>query len=403
MTAPTEPAPAATVGGRFAYVGAVPAPEGLLARTGPGWLLVLDAVTSSDGSGGSSQALFVVAPDGTRYLLTDHVPAFPTTGYDSVWRIVDWRAGSDRARVALSRAPALDAGGSDAGWLDLRTGVVTPDEGDDAGVPMARTYLARTADGTDLWVVQSDGNSSDGLSHLYATTNGATRDVGALAGTGTLAWASPSLDRVASISDDARSVVVLDVATGRRTVRSIAPPDMECSLLGWADDESLLTRCFLHTGGGTVASWQPELWRVHVDSPTVEVGDVLRAGQPFAPTWTTGANAGDGVVVFPAFTLDDQVSVASMCADSVWQWSSSGGLRQVQGAGERGDDLFQVASVGGYGGEPAHVFVAATPGCSSGVVADEITGYGPDGDATPLFPAASPAELTARLTWAPAR
>ncbi len=380
---PTTSGPAVTPTASPGLPAALPAPDGLLATTGPGW--VLAAYRSAPADPGSAaavvHAVLAVAPDGTRYRLVD-LPA------DRSVELLDWHAGDTRARVSYG---PWGVDGSLTGWLDLRTGTLTRD---DLALPAGRVYEARLDDGTTLWTANLD----PGPVQLWAVPAGGTaRLVGQLGDHWTKPRLSLSQTRVAALAPTADSVVVLDLATGARSTVDLAVPGGECALLGWLDDRSVLVSCFDHAGPDPIVQRNPRLVRVDVDSATLTTLTKLGVGEPFALNGVIGVSVRPGTLAFPAYTLDAVIPMGDVCPNSVWEWSGSG-LHQV--AVPQGSDTFGLVAAGG------NLYVAASSGCAARITPPELTLVAPDGGTTVLAPPPDPLAGTATqtsLSWLVAR
>ena len=358
------------------------APDGLLATTGPGW--VLAAYRSAPADPASSAAVVhtvvAIAPDGTRYRLVD-------LSADQSVELLDWRAGDTRARVSYG---PWGVDGSLAGWLDLRTGALTHD---DLGLPAGSAYEGRLDDGTTLWTANLD----PGPVQLWAVPQGGSaRLVGQLGDHWTKPRVSPSQTRVAALAPTADSVVVLDLATGARSTVDLAVPGGECALLGWLDDRSVLVSCFDHAGPDPIVQRNPRLVQVDVDTSARTTLTTLGVGQPFALNGVVGVTVRPGAIAFPAYTLDAVIPMGDVCPNSVWEWSGAA-LQQVPVP--PGSDTFQLAAAGG------NLDVAASAGCAARITPPSLTRLAPDLSPTVLAPAPDPLGVTTQttLSWLIAR
>lgn len=359
------------------------APDGLLARTGPGWVLAAYRSTPANGTGSAAavHAVVAIAPDGTRYRLAD-LPA----GQDVA--LADWRGGQDRALVSYGPS-GID--GSFTGWLDLRTGALTQV---DPGVPADRALETVLPDGTQLWST----NLTAGPVELWAVPQGGpARLVGQLADHWTSLRVSPAGARVAALTPTADAVLVLDVTTGARRTANLAVPGGGCTLLGWLDETSVLVSCVDYAGPDPIVQRNPRLVRVDVDAGTTSVLARLGVGQPFALNGVVGVTVAPGTVAFSAYTLDAVIPMADVCPNSVWEWTA-GTLRQVALPG--GGDTFRLAAAGG------DLYLASSSGCTVGTGAPVLSHLAPDGSTTVLAPAPEPlvgVETSTSLSWVVAR
>jgi hypothetical protein len=352
---------------------ALPAPDGLLATTGPGWVLTVYRSTPAGSTTAGANAVIAVAPDGTLYRLAD-------LSADQNVELLDWHTGDTRAYVSYGP-------GSLFGWLDLRTGALTRDE---PAVPAGHTFEARLNDGTTLWTTNLDA----GPVQLWAVANGgAARLVGQLGDFWTKPQVSPSQTRVAALAPTADSVLVLELSTGQRRTVSLAVPDGQCALLGWLDDSTLLTWCFDHSGPDPIVQRNPRLVSVDVDTGTLTVLAKVGVGQPLGLPGAVGVHVGPGAVAFPARTLDAQIPMADVCSNSVWEWAG-GALRRT--TLPEGSDTFRLAAAGG------DLYVAASAGCAARIAPPTLDRVAPSGDATTLTPAPAPlagVDTTTALSW----
>lgn len=360
----------------------LPAPDGLLATTGPGWVLAAYRSAPADPASFATvvHAVIAIAPDGTRYRLVD-LPA------DQSVELLDWHAGDTRARVSYG---PWGVDGGFTGWLDLRTGALTRD---DPALPAGHVYEARLDDGTTLWTANLD----PGPVQLWAVPErGSAHLVGQLGDHWTKPRVSPSQTRVAALAPTADSVVLLDLATGARGTVDLAVPGGECALLGWLDDRSVLVSCFDHTGPDPIVQRNPRLVQVDVDTSARTTLTTLGVGQPFALNGVVGVTVRPGTIAFPAYTLDAVIPMGDVCPNSVWEWSGSG-LRQVPVP--QGSDTFQLAASGG------DLDLAASAGCAARITPPSLTRLAPDLSPTVLAPAPDPLGVATQTTvsWLVAR
>ncbi|GEL96389.1 hypothetical protein [Cellulomonas composti] len=384
-SATRAPTPAAAPG----LPPALPAPDDLLARVGPGWTLTVYRSVPAGAdplAAPTAHAVLAVAPDGTRYRLAD-LPA------ELGVRVLHWRAGDESARVSWGPFATDDM---TTGWLDLRTGDLVTDAPDLPRAPdlPGASYLADVGDSGELWLAGVDG---DAWSLYVVPASGEPRALGEVDGAVSVASVSPDDSRVAwaTAAAPGQALVVVDVATGDRTQVPLDAPDGECSVLGWLDDASVLASCFDYTGDGPVVDWDPRLERIGVDDGSVARVQDIGVGDPFVPSFSHGAHTADGTVAFPAFTLTADLGMASVCANSVWSWGPDG-LQEVR---PTGDDVLGVGAAGD------DVLVESTTGCMQGAAPSTLTAHAPgaSGTATILAPVPDDgAWSTALVSWTPA-
>ncbi len=364
-SAPPTPSPTLAIVERAGLPPAYEAPPGLLAQASVGWTLTVYGTrpaVDQELVPLTAHALFAVAPDGTRYHLTD-LPL------DQGVILESWSPTLDGGLARVAMAP-YDSDAFVYGWLDPATGAFTDDY--PAGLPGSAFLDSVAPDGVEFW------RSYDATPPtLYARVAGQpAREVGPLGADEALV-VSPSGAKVATANSSATELVVLTVATGARQSVPLPAANGACHPVGWLDESSLLVQCFDYTGGGPISSWRPRLVRVGLDGATsvlTELGD----GQPFVPTHQIGAHVSDGVVVLPGLTLTPELGMADLCADSAWQWGP-GGLTLVQGPTARGENDMRVGAGGG------RAYVRAAPGCSQGGGAADLTAH-LDGQAIVVAP-----------------
>jgi hypothetical protein len=358
---------------------ALPAPDGLLATTRPGWVLSIyrSAPANPAAAITAVHTVIAIAPDGTRYRLADLPP-------DQSIELLDWHAGDTQARVGYGQS-GVD--GSLTGWLDLRTGALTRDE---PAIPAGHSFEARLSDGTELWTANLD----PGPVQLWAVPQGgAARLVGQMGDSWTKPRVNPSQTRVAALAPTADSVIVLDLATGARSTVPLAAPGADCALLGWSDDRSVVVSCFDYVGPDPIVQRNPRLVLVDVESGATTTVTRLGVGQPLALSGSVGITVTPGTLAFPAYTLDAQVPMADLCPNGLWEWSGSG-LRVVPVPG--GSDTFRIAAARG------DLYVAASAGCTATIAAPTLERVAADGTTTVLAPAPEPLtgiETTTTLSW----
>lgn len=333
---------------------ALPLPDGLLAQTGPGWVLTLHRPTpaTTDGTAGTAvgQAVFLVSPAGEQYRVVDVPTALAVS-------LEHWTAGSTTAQVMFGEF-SVDgtADGLRPGTLDLLTGTVTAR---DLVLPDDARYLGQAAGGVELWTRRGAPDTEPG--RLYAVPpDGSPRVVAEVPGTIVEPLVDPTGTRVASPTDDAAGARVVVVADGSAHDVDYSGAGDSCSTVAWLDAGHLLASCFDMTDGETLADWNPALYRVAVDgdpAPTL-VSDLDR-GDPFAEQYVPGTWVRDGVVAYPGLEVGDQGGLDLVCATGVYLVGPDGPAL-LQGPGDQDATLFEVRSAAGV------VYVASGTGCVTG-------------------------------------
>lgn len=208
-------------------------PDGLLQRTGPGWVLATYAAPDPDQPDQNLDAVLLVSPDDVAFqvALLHHAalvdPKRPPT-YDAEMTIDSWAPGTTTARVQVLTYSASNPGNEATRplTLDLLTGELGNVASDlpDGAVPLGN------AGSTPMWA--SDSTPST----LVLGTPGGPVDTGVV-----------GPDRIV-LSPDAQHVLVrgavVDVATG--AVVGTVPHhglDGYCVPLGWQDAAALLLEC----------------------------------------------------------------------------------------------------------------------------------------------------------------
>ncbi|MCB2177419.1 MAG: hypothetical protein KQH57_16535 [Actinomycetales bacterium] len=212
-------------------------PDGLLDRTGPGWVLVTYAAPDPDQPDQNLDAVLLVSPDDVVFqvALLHHADlASPTrpAGYSAEMTIDAWHPGSPSAQVTVLTYQAGDPGNDSrqARTLDLNTGELGDAASDTSGpAPDGALWLGYAGD-TPMW------GSSD--STLVLDTAEGPVDTGV-----------PASPQGLAVSPDDRDVLasnrVVEVATGA-VLGSLPPrdgPNGYCATLGWWDARSVLLEC----------------------------------------------------------------------------------------------------------------------------------------------------------------
>ena len=292
-------------------------PDGLLDRTGPGWVVTANRPVRYNGESADEvyealvSALFLVAPDGTHFLAgrfdagADVYPVAWTAGSRTVDVIVDTATAG-----ALEERPEQDLM---AATYDLATGTFAAREGDAVWPPDTSLNVPRSPSGR-------------GVSLEY----GETFTVWSREGAGT------------------------EVAYGR--------PGQVCSPVGWLGDDAFLGLCVdasMLTDGGidigaTVREYDPVLIQVDLlDGTRVGAVTELRAiaeSDPL-PSVGDGVLVRDGVLAFPA---TEGSPYGCWTGAGLWTGDELETLQRPEGA----QNIFVVRATGGV------AYVEASPGCS---------------------------------------
>lgn len=303
-------------------------PDGLLAQTGPGWLVTSHQPSSTSGPGGTyvseAYAVFLVAPDGTHYLVAEYehtANLFP----------VAWEAGATRVAVVVDTATAGLADERPEqdlmpGWLDLRTGRITERDGTEATWPPTNEPPLP---------VSPSGRKVGGVEFSDFFT------LWAVDGTGTqLAYQVPGT----------------------------------CAPIGWLDDQAFLALCVDAAEGELDPSWlterirsaDPRLVRVSVAAGEA-TSSVLRRIEPGDPLPEPGGGVWvrDGVVAFPSLgeTFEGEAvqGFRLPCWTGVDAWDGRELVSVQRPVGPGPEYVKDLRSAGGA------VYVEAAPGCRSAV------------------------------------
>ena len=307
-------------------------PDGLLERTGPGWVLASYA-PRMHGESPPAEIVFVVSPEGRRFA----VARFEVSAGDSWVEYVpaSWDGGPTAVVEVVPHVVTPDvesAEGSGYVELDLASGTLGGEV----------TLDPPTYEG-DLRTVGPDGRSVTGVSYS---------------------------DRYTLDPGEASARELRYGVDGR-----------VCSAVGWLDAGSLLALCVDATHVDEVgevddpAGADPVYVRVPVDGATPEQlaaapSDGLLP-QDFAGAWVR-----DGVVVFPVV---DRPFLGCWVGVDVW---ADGRLRPLQRADGPDENVFQVRAHGGL------VYVEATGGCAGDEVPRSVTVHDLDrGTSLELLPA----------------
>lgn len=303
-------------------------PDGLLDRTGPGWVVTADSPVRADPDADEvvrdplGVAMFLVAPDGTHFL----VGRFDA---DAHVYPVAWSPGSPTVDVIVD---TLTAGFMEqrpeqdlmTATYDLRTRAFTEREGADAlWPPDTSTDVPRSPSGRGVGV---------------------------------------ELDEVFTLWAEDGSGTVLDYGVAGKV----------CAPVGWLDDASFLALCVdeaAQTDGGidvgaTLRDYAPVL--VQVDLAGARVSGVselqaIGADDPL-PVIGAGVLVRDGVVAFPS---DEGSPYGCFTGADVW----TGAGFQVLQRPEGGENTFVVRASGGV------VYVEASAGCEGELGAATLTAH----------------------------
>lgn len=302
-------------------------PDGLLERTGPGWVVTSHSPRRGDPADFAAShedlgaAMFLVAPDGTHFL----VGRF---GADARVFPVAWRAGSPTVDVVVDtttagyqeQRPEQDLMPA---TYDLRTRAFTEREGSATWPPDTSTSVPRSPSGRGV---------------------------------------SIDLDEVFTLWAEDGSAVVLEYGVDGKV----------CSPVGWLDDASFLAMCVdasvLTDGrvdeGASLREYAPVL--VQVDLDGARVGAVTERGAVGAddplPSLGNGVTVRDGVL---AFASDEGSPYGCFTGADLWTGEGFQALQRPEG----GQNIFTVRVVGGV------VYVEAATGCQGEGGAATLTAH----------------------------
>ena len=303
-------------------------PDGLLDRTGPGWVVTSDRPMRDDPAAAEvvhedlGTALFLVAPDGAHFLVGRFDPGA------NVYPVA-WSPGSPTVDVIVD---TLTAGFMEqrpeqdlmTATYDLRTRTFTEREGGDAlWPPDTSADVPRSPSGRGV------GGGIDEMFTLWA-------------------------------EDDSGTQLAYEV------------DGKVCAAVGWLDDVSFLALCVdraVQTDGGidigrTLRDYAPVLVRVDLDG--ARVGGVtelqaIGADDPL-PVVGAGVTVRDGVVAFPS---DEGSPYGCFTGADAW---TGAGFQALQRP-ENGENVFVVRAAGGV------VYVEASPGCSGDAAPATLTAH----------------------------
>lgn len=297
------------------------APEGLLERTGPGWyLLTYESGLYQPPSGdGERKSLVLSAPTGELYHLMDVA--------SGTLMPVRW-AEPGVARVVFWESPRPGR----AGWVDLRTGEVTPDErlGEDV------EWVGMSGDG-EIWRSAPTGGQG---ALVVVPPQGEVRSI-PVALTGVLL--SPDGRTVAGWGE-AGTLETVDVATGRITPIPV-PAGQRCDIVGWLDPTGFMATCV-----DVPPAVYGERWNADEHG-----GRVVRFDADGGVPQTLTTLAGDGVMPWRGSNVRDGVLVAAaapelsgtstdcyqFCYGGAYLWTG-GDVRPVTTSVDLGDEVCEV-------------------------------------------------------------
>lgn len=330
-------------------------PDGLLEQTTPGWVLAVYQPETLDLDVGDA-VITLTSPAGETYEVRRLTGAVDTSGVATGYRVLDWRAGSTRARLVESTIAYIEGGRSEAIEavvdLDLVTG-----ERVDTRIDLGGLDDPRTAGDLVVW---SDWTNDE---TVIDGPEGRLRVPGASNG-------------LPELSPDGRRLLldasVVDLATGTREgALDALVPGADCWPLNWWTTTEVLLACTDPdpTGGERpYVELEPRLVAADVTAPQagavrevrrIEVGDpVLMSG---------GARVADGVLVADGARLNaDTTLLGDLCADSAYV-VTEGGITPI-GTTDRRDGLtaFLARAVDG------HVVVESTDACVGGGAASTL-------------------------------
>lgn len=289
-------------------------PDGLLDRTGPGWVVTSDSPVRGDLDADEvvrdplGVAMFLVAPDGTHFL----VGRFDV---DANVYPVAWTPGSPTVDVIVDTLTA--------GFMEQR-----PEQDLMAATYDLRTRAFTEREGDALWPPET------------------STDVRSPSGRG--------------VGVELDEVFTLRAEDGSGTVLNYGVAGKVCAPVGWLDDASFLALCVDAAAqtdgridvGATLREYAPAL--VQVDLDGAQVGGVtelrvIGADDPM-PSIGDGVTVRDGVVAFRSHEGSPYG-----CFTGAYAWTGDGfqALQRPEG----GENIFVVRASGGV------VYVEASAGC----------------------------------------
>lgn len=311
-------------------------PDGLLERTGPGWVLATYAAPDPDGGDSPIDAVLLVSPGGVVYQVALLGGAATDDGAPQQVEIVDWQPGSSTAIVMQrSYAPGADGFGTYA-RLDLTSGTVSPVETELGPVP---NYEGRVGgaeawtDGTDDMRLEFVVDGQVVRTDLYRATVGASPD-------GTSFWA------VGEDASGGRRFEVLDAAT--RTVRETGAAFVAagCWPVQWWTASSILAACSDRPASDRepILQTHPQLEVFGLDDLTAGSGTLLRTLRVGDPMIEATARVADRSMVVAGRTVTDSLTFSLDACGQQVHLLTNGAFTSLP---LRAADSFQVASADG--------------------------------------------------------
>ncbi|KQY22734.1 hypothetical protein ASD16_08880 [Cellulomonas sp. Root485] len=295
---PLTPAPA-----RAGVPDAFVAPPGLLGQTAEGWMLSIyrpqyvPVGGTVDDARADVQEVHLVSPAGEHYALLS-LPVDPQV------TVLHWDATAERARVGMTS----DGHDMTVGWLDLRTGALTTDQPpfDETG-----TYLTTLPDGNELWTELEktllEGAANPGVG-VYVVAPGADPrllvvDPYPL----NHAYLDPGSEQIVTETVGWGGLDVTRISDGSTRHISYDRPGVQCFLVGWVDDTSVLVTCNDADGRAIVDGGLPTTVLVDTATSTATVVSRLELGDPFPGISGRGVSAG-GTLVFQGAPLTEDAT-----------------------------------------------------------------------------------------------
>ncbi|MGN8244592.1 hypothetical protein ACTHAM_001692 [Cellulomonas soli] len=398
VAAASAATPVATPTARTVTVPGLPsyleAPAGLLEDAGPGWVLAtyvphtVEARNAHPSQVPSTEAVFLVSPEGTRYLLTEVDLEAQQGPEASSWvehHVIAWTPGESTALVEAGSHESDVAGSTltpapTFATLDLTSGALTPVDAPLSGY----SRFIGSFDGRTLW-------STDSSSRLTVETEAETFAIDALTLSGPEA-VSPDGSHYLAWS----TLVDIDTRTTSATVSAGAAPHA-CRAVSWWAEDALLGICMdadpFQTGVG-LQSVNPRWVSFTTDEWGTSGGTVVRAFQPGDPMpWTNGVRLADGDVLVPGDALADlaaPVPEGDSCADGLYRVDARGATAVLSAADPAYTGRDFVPSV-----VDGVVVVAVEGRCEGDQVPSTLLGYDPaTGALTTLLPEPSDAATT---------
>ncbi|WP_202628122.1 hypothetical protein [Cellulomonas sp. APG4] len=241
-------------------------PDGVLAQTGPGWVVatVVPVTTDMATSEHTEEGVFLIRPDGTRFLVRWLPTGLERDGTTATWTQHDVVRFDPAAGTVLLNArhwtytyagdfvgiegSVNDAAG-DLVELDVETGemqtVGSPPEGANQLVGVVGDDL--------LWAPHPEGEDSV----LFLSGPSGVREIDTQAPSGGAVEISPD-GRLAVTGRSAGEIEVVDLVAGESREVAPRPAEGSCSVLAWWDEQTLAVVCTDDAGDEELVTYDAE-------------------------------------------------------------------------------------------------------------------------------------------------